>query len=294
VTVTTNDDVMLWWTADGDGDLPLLLVQGLGYTADMWFRLLPGLSSRRRVIRLDNRGVGRSDVPPTPWTMAQMADDAVAVLDAAGVGQAHVFGVSMGGLIAQELALRRPDRVASLLLGCSHPGGRDAVRMDAAAATMLMDRSPKTPRDVAEASVPFLYAEDTSRDVIDTDLEVRLRHPLRATAYWGQLDAMREHDGTLSRLPAVSAPTLVMHGTADRLVQPGNAQLIAEAVPGARLEWIDGAGHLFWTDQTDRTLGIVNDFIDGVEGERAATPPGQRAATPPGQQRAAGGAAGWS
>ena len=95
--------------------------------------------------------------------------------------------------------------------------------MDPAAATMLMDRTPKSAREAAEASVPFLYAETTSRDEIDRDLTARLRCPLRATSYWGQLGAMRAHRGTLPRLPEITAPTLVMHGSADKLVQPGNA-----------------------------------------------------------------------
>jgi 3-oxoadipate enol-lactonase len=261
VPVTTIDDVTLWWAVEGTGDVPLLLIQGLGYTADLWFRVLPGLSGPRRTIRFDNRGVGRSNVPPTPWTIEEMADDAITVLDAAGVDRAHVFGVSMGGLIAQELTLRHPDRVAALVVGCTHPGGGDAVRMDPAAATMLMDRTPKSARDAIESSVPFLYAETTSRDDIDGDLGARLRYALRATAYWAQLDAMRQHGGTLSRLPQITAPTLVIHGTADKLVQPGNAELIAGAIPGAQLQWLEGAGHLFWTDQTQRAVEVVNDFL---------------------------------
>jgi 3-oxoadipate enol-lactonase len=263
VAVTTNDDVTLWWANEGAGEPPLLLIQGLGYTADLWFRVLPGLSTPRRTIRFDNRGVGRSNVPPTPWTIEEMAQDARDVLDAAGVERAHVFGVSMGGLIAQELALRYPDRVSALVLGCTHPGGSDAVRMDPAAATMLMDRTPKSARDAIEASVPFLYAETTPRDDIDGDLGARLRYALRATSYWGQLDAMRQFGGTLSRLPELSLPTLVLHGTADKLVQPANAELIAAAISGARLEWLEGAGHLFWTDQTDHTIDLVNEFLAG-------------------------------
>jgi pimeloyl-ACP methyl ester carboxylesterase len=264
VAVTTNGDVTLWWAPEGDGDPPLLLIQGLGYTADLWFRVLPGLSIPRRTIRFDNRGVGRSNVPPTPWTIEEMADDAVDVLDAAGVEQAHVFGVSMGGLIAQELVLRHPDRVGGLVLGCTHPGGSDAVRMDPAAATMLMDRTPKSAREAIEASVPFLYAETTPRDDIDGDLGARLRYALRATSYWGQLDAMRQFDGTLSRLSELTSPTLVIHGTADKLVQPANAELIAVTIPGSRLEWLEGAGHLFWTDHTERTIALVNDFLSAI------------------------------
>jgi pimeloyl-ACP methyl ester carboxylesterase len=109
----TSDDVTIWWAVDGPtsdagGGPPLLLIQGLGYTADLWFRVLPGLSGPRRTIRFDNRGVGRSNVPPTPWSIEDMADDALGVLDAAGVDHAHVFGVSLGGLIAQELTLPIP------------------------------------------------------------------------------------------------------------------------------------------------------------------------------------------
>lgn len=261
MAVTTYDDVTIWWAAEGEGDPPLLLIQGLGYTADLWFRVLPGLSRERRTLRFDNRGVGRSSVPPTPWSIEEMATDAINVLDAAGAPRAHVFGVSLGGLVAQELALRHPARVASLVLGCTHPGGSEMVRMDPAAATMLMDRTSKSAREAAEASVPFLYAEDTPRDDIDGDLAARLRYALRATSYWGQLDAMRQYGGTLPRLSEVKARTLVLHGTADRLVPPGNAELIAAAIPGARLEWLEGAGHLFWTERTERTVELVNDFL---------------------------------
>jgi pimeloyl-ACP methyl ester carboxylesterase len=261
VPVAESGDASLWWDSYSEGEPPLLLIQGLGYTADMWHRVLPGLAAQRRVIAFDNRGVGRSSVPEPPWTVEQMADDAIAVLDAAGGARAHVFGVSMGGLIAQEVVLRHPERVASLVLGCTHPGGREAARMDPDAAAMLMDREPKSARDAVDASLPFVYAAGTSRAAIEEDVEVRLRYPMRAKAYWGQLDAMRRHRGTFDRLGDVAAPTLVLHGDADRLVQPANASLIAEAIPGARLHWLHGASHVFWTDQPDATVDAVNSFL---------------------------------
>src|SRR3954462_13050375 len=229
VPIVDSGDASLWWGQTGSADPPLLLIQGLGYTADMWHRIAPGLAAEHRVVMFDNRGVGRSSVPDQPWTVEQMADDAITVLDAAGGGAAHVFGVSMGGLIAQEVALRHPDRVRSLVLGCTHPGGREAARMDPDAAAMLMDRSPRSPREAIETSLPFVYAPTTSADDIAADVEVRLRYPLRGKAYWGQLDAMRKHAGTYDRLGRISARTLVLHGDADRLVQPANATLLADA-----------------------------------------------------------------
>ena len=255
----------LWWESAGDGGVPLVLVQGLGYTAEMWHRVLPGLSATRRTVRFDNRGVGQSELPDEPWQLTDMADDAIRVMDAAGVDSAHVFGVSMGGVITQELALRRPDRVRSVVLGCTHPSGRDAARMDPDAAAMLMDRTPKSARDAIDASVPFIYADTTPREVVEEDIAVRLRVPVRAKAYWGQLDAMRRHEGMLDRLRSLTVPAVVIHGTADRLVKPENATLLADAIPGVRLEWLDGASHVFWTDQPQRTVRIVNEFLDALD-----------------------------
>src|SRR3954463_9228385 len=258
VPIVDSGDASLWWDETGAGEPPLLLIQGLGYTADMWHRIAPSLAAERRVVVFDNRGVGRSSVPDEPWTVEQMADDAIAVLDAIGGGAAHVFGVSMGGLIAQEVALRHPERVLSLVLGCTHPGGREAARMDADAAAMLMDREPKSAREAIDASLPFIYAPTTAAQDIDADVEVRLRFPLRGKAYWGQLDAMRKHRGTSDRLPATRAPTPVLHGDADRLVQPANATLLADAIPDAKLVWLPGASHVFWTDQPHPTRARGN------------------------------------
>jgi pimeloyl-ACP methyl ester carboxylesterase len=255
----------LWFDQSGAGEPPLLLVQGLGYTADMWHLILAGLSAPRRTIRFDNRGVGRSDLPDGEWSMEDMADDAVRVLDAIGVERAHVMGISMGGVIAQEIALRHRDRVSGLVLGCTHPSGRDALRADPDAVAMLFDRTPRSPREAIEASLPFVYAADTSPDLVEQDVTVRMRWPLRAKAYWGQLDAMRRHGGLLERLRGLDAPTLVLHGTADRLVQPGNAQLLADAIPGAQLVWLDGASHVFWTDRPAETVRAVNDFLAAVD-----------------------------
>src|SRR6185437_12359321 len=112
----THQGVRIYWEEHGSGP-PVLLIMGLSFTHEMWYRILPGLARQYRVILLDNRGIGRSDVPPGPYTIRQMAGDAAAVLDAAEITSANVIGASMGGMIAQELALCYPARVQSLLLG---------------------------------------------------------------------------------------------------------------------------------------------------------------------------------
>src|SRR5580658_3599827 len=151
-----NQGARIYWDERSVGE-PVLLIMGLGYPSDMWWRVRPVLDGRYRTIVLDNRGAGRSDVPPGPYPIALMAADAVAVLDAAGVESAHVFGISMGGMIAQEFALQYPTRVRSLILGCTAAGGPTAVRAEPEAIQMLMNRGKMTPDQAAEAPVPFIY-----------------------------------------------------------------------------------------------------------------------------------------
>src|SRR5689334_5742139 len=113
-----NEGAEIYWEQQGEGP-PVLLIMGLSFTLEMWFRVLPPLLQGYRAIVFDNRGVGRTGVPAGPYWIPQMARDAVAVLDAAGVENAHIMGASMGGMIAQELALSAPERVRSLVLGCT-------------------------------------------------------------------------------------------------------------------------------------------------------------------------------
>jgi 3-oxoadipate enol-lactonase len=262
-----NRGTKIYWDERGTG-APVLMIMGLGYASCMWHRTRPVLSNSYRTIAFDNRGVGQSDVPPGPYSMAGMAADAAAVLDAASVGSAHVFGMSMGGMIAQEFALQYPQRVRSLILGCTAAGGPNAQRAEPAALEMLRTAGTMPPEQAAQAAVPFIYDSATPRRLIDEDIAKRRPWFPTKEGYLAQLQAILAWE-SFSRLPQITAPTLVIHGKKDRLVPPGNGEMIAARIPGAQLVMLEGAGHLFSTDQTEAAHKALLEFLasqrDGAE-----------------------------
>ena len=254
-----NQGARIYWDEQGQGE-PVLLIMGLGYPSAMWHRTRPALTARYRTIALDNRGAGRSDTPPGPYSIRLMASDAAAVLDTASIESAHVFGVSMGGMIAQEFDLQYPQRVRSLILGCTAAGGATAVRAEAEATQMLMGRKEMSPEQAAEAAVPFIYDRTTPRERIDEDLAMRRPWFPSPEGYAAQLQGILGWEA-YSRLGQIAAPTLVIHGESDRLVPPGNATLIAGRIHGAQLVIIPGASHLFATDQPEAANRAILDFL---------------------------------
>jgi 3-oxoadipate enol-lactonase len=254
-----NLGARIHWDEKGDG-APLLLIMGLGWSSHAWHRSRPMWSERYRTIALDNRGAGCSDAPAGPYSIAQMAADAAAVLNAARVNAAHVFGMSTGGMIAQEFALQYPKKVRSLILGCSAAGGPQAVRAEQEALNVLMTRSAD-PDQFANAMRPFLYDQGTPTQRIEEDAAVyRKWHP-SADAYFAQLQAVLAWEA-YSRIGGIAAPTLVIHGENDRLVPLENAKLIAARIPGAKLAVIPRAGHIFTTDQPDVAHGAILEFLE--------------------------------
>jgi pimeloyl-ACP methyl ester carboxylesterase len=232
---------------------------GLGYTSVMWHRTRPLLSEHFRTVAFDNRGVGLSDVPPGPYSIATMASDAALVLDAAGIARAHVFGVSMGGMIAQEFALQYPARTRSLILGCTSPGGPLAVCAESKVADVLFARG-MTLEQARVAILPHIYDAETPREKIEEDVSLRQRWLPSPQGYMAQLQAIMAWE-SYSRIAQIAAPTLVIHGKSDALVPPGNGRLIAERIPGAKLVLLDHASHLFLTDQTEASQREILDFL---------------------------------
>ena len=257
----TNQGVRIYWEEAGSGS-PLLLIMGLGYSHEMWHRTTPLVSKHFRTILLDNRGVGQSDVPPGPYPLATMAADAAAVLDAAGVESADVYGVSMGGMIAQEFALQYPGRVRKLILGCTACGGPKAVRAEPEVNQVLMMRGNMSMEEGTEAAVPFIYDAGTPRARIDEDLAIRRRTYPKAEAYTAQLMGILAWE-SYSRLGQIKAPTLVIHGETDRLVPVGNGRLVAESIAGSKLVTIPHASHIYMTDQPEASHRAVLDFLLG-------------------------------
>lgn len=258
--VVDHDGARIHYRVEGSGPA-LLMICGLGYPSDTWWRLVPTLSERFTLIRPDNRGVGLTGpAAERPYTVERMAADAMAVLDDAGVARAHVIGVSMGGTIAQEIALSHADRVDHLVLGCTHPGGGDSV-FDTDALRLLAARSSMSTEEAAEASIPFNYGAATSRDDIARDHAVRMSRPTDPEGYAAQLEGARQWRGSGGRLGSITAPTLVIHGDSDRLVPPANGEFIAERIAGARLVLLPGANHIFWTDSLPETVDALLAFL---------------------------------
>jgi pimeloyl-ACP methyl ester carboxylesterase len=253
--------------AGAPGD-PVLMIMGLAASSRLWYRLVPWLSRRHRVILFDNLGTGSSAPVRSKLTMAGLADDAIAVLDDAGVEDAHVIGASMGGMIAQQIALDHRDRVRSLVLACTTSGGSSGLppwRLMAASALRPFLGSRRTFPLVA----PVLYASTTRRerpDRIRDDLERRIEDNTSAVTVYAQMGAIRGHD-TRSRLHQLAGlPTLVLHGLEDTLIPADRGRELAELIPEARLELIPACGHIVATDAEETTASAILTHL-----ERAAT-----------------------
>lgn len=255
-----NATVNLHWESFGEGP-PVLLIAGQGMTTDGWWSTIPVLSRSFRVIAFDNRDTGDSSRVPWPYSVAQKAADAVAVLDDAGEERAHVYGISLGSLVAQEVALRYPERVRALVLGSSSAGGFAAFKPPptSSAQTFLLRAGAMSPEEAEWAAVPYTYAERTRRlhaERIGTDIAHRMSSPPEPLAYLHQGAAVASHDA-YERLNQISAATLVVHGEQDVFIPPANALVLAERIPGSELKLWPDAGHMYIVDEPRADVEIA-------------------------------------
>lgn len=262
-----NEGTRIYWDESGKGE-PLLLIMGLGSASDMWYRLLPQFAERYRTIFFDNRGVGQSYAHAGPYSIATMAADAAAVMDAAGVESANVLGFSMGGFIAQEFALRHSERVRRLVLASTACGGSEVVWAAPEVLTALAAKDVKSREEGFWMTAPYNYHPSTPRTMIEEDLSVTLRWPLKRESYQAQLQAIMSWEGSHSRLKNLSKGTLVIHGDSDQLIPTENGRILARAIPRAELVLIAGAGHRFMTDKLEEASRAILSFLDGAEALR--------------------------
>ena len=266
MSAIASDGATLAVSVEGDGK-PLLLIPGLGATRRVFDPLVPALRARGRVIRFDPRGVGESERGTAPVTMAVLAEDAVAVMDASsGSEPIDVFGASMGGVVAQQLAVDHPDHLVRLVLAATQPPGSHAIPADPASRAALLGRGAHTPEDAYRIACTVLYSSQFQRthpEFIEEQVRVRAQHPIAARVFRDQLGAMSAASDLWNELYAISAPTLVMHGTQDVVSPLENAHLLARQIPGAQLRPFDGAGHLFFHERPDESARVVSEFLRG-------------------------------
>lgn len=245
---------------------PLLLIMGYRGSGFMWGDDLLALLSRYfRVITFDNRGTGKSDKPNAVYTLPMMADDAAGLLEHLEVQRAHVFGVSMGGMIAQELVLHYPKRVDCLVLGCTTCGGPQATLAPLPVLEKLL-APPEIPREEAiRRQWPVMFTPEFVKrrpDILDRLTERSLAHPTPLYSAVRQTMAIQRFN-TYGRLGQIVAPTLVVSGSEDLLVPPANSHLLANRIPGASLELIPQAGHGFFWEYPEMLVDLLSEFCYG-------------------------------
>jgi 3-oxoadipate enol-lactonase len=224
-----------------------VLIQGLGFDRSGWDPVVRALAEHFALLLVDNRGSGRSDDPGRRLAVSDMAEDVVTVLDAARVARAHVVGASLGGMIAQEVAIAHPDRVLTLVLACTTPGWPFAYPMPQESVTLMATAGGHGDEAAVRRHVRNALSPDTVRDrpeLVDRLVAHQRAHRNGTAGWYAQLGAGARF-GSM-RQGSITAPTLILHGTADRVVDPRNARLLAERIPGARLMLFPQLGHLFF------------------------------------------------
>jgi 3-oxoadipate enol-lactonase len=252
-------EIELSYERAGSGP-PLLMIMGMSATFDHWnAEFLADLRRDFETIVYDHRGVGASSRLGGPVTIAQLAEDAAGLLAALDLDSAHVLGISMGGMVTQELALNHPERIRTLALGCTYCGGEgssiasEEVMRRLAEGMMSGDRE-RALRTSWEVNVSPEFAADD--EAYARFREIGLRRAVSVEVIMEQMRAITEHD-TSGRLPEIALPTLVMHGTLDQMLPVQNGHMVAGLIGGSQLEIFDGVGHMFFWEQPERAAGLV-------------------------------------
>lgn len=264
--ITRAGAINLEYYTEGSGP-PLLMIRGFGSSAAAWGEpFLQLLREAFTIVRFSNRGTGQSDVSPDATTVRMMADDAANLMAALDIEQAHVFGVSMGGMIAQEFALAYPERVAGLVLGCTTPGGPNAATASTETVQMLAPAPGSTREDQIRAAWPAMCTPgfvENDRAFLEQMLSEAVVHPTPLETIVKQMTAVRDFDA-YDRVGQIKAPTLVVHGDKDVLIPAANGALLQELIPGAEMAVIPDVGHMFWWEKPRESAEAITLYLSRV------------------------------
>jgi pimeloyl-ACP methyl ester carboxylesterase len=262
-------DLAYQWHGGGE---PLVLIAGLGGKGTSWHPFLKGAASTQRVLTFDNRGAGKSPPLPGPTTLRELAADVLRLLDHLQIERVPVIGRSMGGMIAQELALLAPSRVSKLVLVCT--AGRSDPQLAGTFRLWAEMAERGVPSEIRHrTSMAWCLGREFARDPSRLSRYLKSKGGAdRAADYAIQARACAQHDA-LDRLAELRIPTLVVAGRDDRLTPPCYAEELAKAIPGAQLAYIPAAGHLAYLESPARfasvTLGFLKEQNDDAELRRA-------------------------
>lgn len=254
------------YECSGSGE-PLILIAGLGYDRWMWHRMVPGLAEHFEVITFDNRGVGESSKPEGPYTAQMLAEDTAGLLERLGLDEAIVMGHSLGGFVAQALALNRPELVSKLILSATNFGGPRHIPAAPEAMAVLLDVTgdpiERLRRGILVSCAPGFG--EAQPEMVQAWLEYRTQNPVLPGSYQAQLAiglVLFSQEACFERkLEQVRAPTLILFGEHDKVVPPGNAELLAKEIPNSTIKILPGAGHFFPIEVPAAAVAAVVEFV---------------------------------
>jgi len=253
------NDIEMYYEVKGRGK-PLVLIMGLSGNLDWWGpEIVEDLAVHYTLLLFDNRGAGRTDAPEGDYSILQFAGDTVGLMDGLGIDRAHIFGVSMGGMIAQEIALSYPERVDKLVLGCTNCGHKHSVLASQEVLSHLLSPASASPEGLMKLLWPDDFIE-ANRDRIEEFMRRYYMAPIHPAAFMRQMGAIMGFD-SYGRLGQINAPTLVITGDRDILVPPENSRILASHIPGAKLEVLEGCGHGFLAQLPEKVCNILKEFL---------------------------------
>jgi pimeloyl-ACP methyl ester carboxylesterase len=261
------NQIDIYYESHGSGE-PLVLIAGLGYDQWMWHRMVPGLAEHFQVITFDNRGVGQTDKPEGSYTPQMLADDTAGLLEVLDIDQATIMGHSMGGFVAQALVLSRPEMVSSLILSATNFGGPRSIPVTQEALAVLTDMESdpveRLKRGILISCAPGF--ENAHPDVVGKWVDYRVKNPILPEPYQAQmaigLSLMSEEACFEPKLKNVQVPTLILFGEHDKVVPPGNADLLAQEIPNNTIRILSNAGHFYPMEAPDEAVAVIVEFLE--------------------------------